>query len=335
MRILFIGGTGNISAAVSRLVMARGVELYHLNRGQRRQDIPGVKTLSADINSLAQAKRAIGSLTFDVVVNWIAYTPADVERDFSLFAGRTSQYVFISSASVYQKPPTHYVMTESTPLANPFWDYSRQKIAAEEWLMRAHLQHGFPVTIVRPSLTYDTVIPLPFGASANYTPIRRMKQGLPVVVHGDGTSLWTVTHSDDFAAGFVGLLGHPHAIGEAFHITSDEVLTWNQIFHATAAAVGVTPKLVHIASEDIARICDRLGYSRVRGGLFGDKANSLVFDNSKIKRLVPEFSATIPFATGIRRTIDWFEADPERMNPIEPKPDLNQLILDAWNAERR
>ena len=330
MRVLFIGGTGNISTAVSRLAIARGVDLYHLNRGQRPHDLDGVKSLAADVRDIDQTQAAVGSVTFDVVVNFIAYSVADIERDIAVFADKTKQYVFISTASVYEKPPTHYLITEETPRVNPFWEYSRKKIAAEDFLLRAWRERGFPATIVRPSLTYDTVIPLPFGAWADYTIIRRMKQGLPVVVHGDGTSLWTITHADDFAVGFLGLLGRKDAIGEAFHITSDEVLTWNQIFQATAAAVGATANLVHIASDDIVEICDRLGYPGVRGGLHGDKSHSMVFDNSKIKRFVPEFRATTTYAAGIQRTLDWFAADPARMQPPEGAKDLNQLILDAW-----
>ena len=330
MRVLFIGGTGNISTAVSRLALQRGIELYHLNRGQRERNLPGVHSLVADVREIDQVRAAVGSMTFDVVVNFIAYSVADVELDLSVFAGKTGQYVFISTASVYQKPPAHYLITESTPLENPYWEYSRKKIAAEERLMLAHREQGFPVSIVRPSLTYDAVIPLPFGAWGDYTIIRRMKEGLPVIVHGDGTSLWTITHADDFAKGLLGLLGLPKAIGETFHITSDEVLTWNQIFEATAAAVGVKPNIVHIASEALADLCDGLGYPGVRGGLLGDKSHSMVFDNSKIKRFVPSFSATIPYAQGIKRTLDWFAADPARMEPPAGAKDLNQLILDAW-----
>ena len=329
MRILFIGGTGNISTAVSRLALEQGVELYHLNRGQRASDLPGVHSLAADIHNIEQVRSVLGSLTFDVVVNFIAFSVSDMERDYALFAERAGQYIFISSASVYEKPPTHYLITESTPRVNPFWEYSRKKIAAEDWLMDAHREHGFPATIVRPSLTYGTVIPLPFGAWGDYTVIRRMKEGKPVVVHGDGTSLWTITHADDFAKGLFGLFGQQKAIGEAFHITSDEVLTWNQIFQATAAAVGATANLIHIASDDLATLCDSLGYPGVRGGLLGDKSHSMVFDNSKIKRFVPGFAATIPYVAGIKRTLDWFAADVDRMKAPAGAKDLNQLILEA------
>ena len=335
MKALFIGGTGNISTAVSRLAIDRGVELYHLNRGQRPCDVAGVRTITGDIHNPAQVRNAIGEMTFDVVVNFIAFTPADMERDVALFADRTGQYVFISSASVYQKPARHYLVTETTPRENPFWEYSQKKIAAEDWLMQAYRDRGFPATIVRPSLTYDTVIPLPFGAWSDFRVIRRMRQGLPVIVHGDGSSLWTITHADDFAKGLLGLLGNAAAIGEAFHITSDEVLTWDQIFQATAAAAGATAHIVHISSDDIVRIAESLGQPKFRGGLHGDKSVSLVFDNSKIKRFVPDFRATIPYAEGIRRTIEWFEADPTRTKIDETKPDLNQQILDVWHGERR
>jgi nucleoside-diphosphate-sugar epimerase len=307
MKVLFIGGTGFISAAVSRLAVAQGIELYHLNRGQRGAAIAGVRTLTADIHQPGQAERALGDLRFDVVVDWIAYTPADIERDLALFTGRCQQFIFISSASAYQKPPAHPIITESVPLHNPYWDYSRNKIACELRLLQAWRDDGFPVTLVRPSLTYDTNLPIAIGGWDSYTLIARLKAGRPIIVHGDGSSLWVVTHAEDFARGFVGLLGHDQAIGQAFHITSDEVLTWNQIYATIASAAGVTANMVHIASDFIAQVAPDLG-----DGLLGDKAWSVIFDNSKIKTYVPGFQATIPFRTGIRRTLAWFEADPAR-----------------------
>ena len=307
MKVLFIGGTGFISMAVSRLAVARGIELYHLNRGKRGVEVAGVRSLVGDIHQPEQARQALGDQRFDVVVDWIAYTPADIERDLSLFSGRVKQFIFISSASAYQKPPSHPIITESTPLYNPHWSYSRNKIASEERLMQAWRDDGFPVTIVRPSLTYDTNLPIAIGGWDSYTLIDRLKRGQPIIVHGDGASLWVVTHSDDFARGFVGLLGHDQAIGHAFHITSDEVLTWNQIYATIADAAGVEAQMVHIASDFIARVAPDLG-----DGLLGDKAWSVIFDNSKIKTFVPGFQAVIPFREGIRRTLAWYEADPRR-----------------------
>lgn len=311
MKVLFIGGTGNISTPVSMLAVERGVDLYHLNRGNR-QAIPGVTTLTANINEPDQVRKALGNHTWDAVVNWIAYTPEDIQRDFLIFEGSARQYIFISSASAYQKPPLNAIITESTPLRNPVWEYSRNKIACEDLLVKLYRERGFPMTIVRPSHTYYSVIPVSLGGWEEFTVIDRMRKGLPVVVHGDGTSLWTMTHALDFARGFTGLLDNQHAIGEAFHITSDEVLTWNQIYETVARAAGCVARLVHIPSETIAGYADAHGYPSVRGTLLGDKSHSAVFDNSKIKRFVPGFVATIPFSEGIRQTLAWFDADPAR-----------------------
>ncbi|MBL8093475.1 MAG: SDR family oxidoreductase, partial [Anaerolineales bacterium] len=308
MKVLFIGGTGFISTAVSRLALARGIELYHLNRGQRASDLAGVHQITADAHDLAAARTALVDQTFDVVVDWIAFTPADIERDLALFSGRVGQFVFISSASAYQKPPLHHLITESTPLVNPHWEYSRNKIACELRLEQAYRETGFPVTIVRPSLTYDPVFPIAIGGWGCFTLADRIRRGAPIIVHGDGSSLWVVTHADDFAKGFLGLLGHAQAIGHAFHITTDEVLTWNQIYTQIGEALGAEPKIVHIATDFIARVAPALA-----GGLLGDKAWSVVFDNTKIKTFVPGYQATLPFRQGIRRTVAWFEADPRRM----------------------
>jgi nucleoside-diphosphate-sugar epimerase len=326
MKILFIGGTGNISAASSRLAVARGLDLWLLNRGTRPVAIAGAHALVGDINK----PDALAGHTWDVVVNWIAFTPADIERDLALFAGRTKQYIFISSASAYQKPLTHPVITESTPLKNPYWDYSRNKIACEDRLTAAYREQDFPMTIVRPSLTYDTVIPLAIGSWNDYTMIDRMKRGQPVVVHGDGTSLWTCTHADDFAKGFVGLLGNDQAIGHAFHITSDELLTWDQIWQQTAAAAGCQAKIVHVPAEFICQVADKMGQGWMRGNLFGDKNVSAIFDNAKIKRFVPGFVATIPYREGIRRTVQWFEADKSRMKIVPGNNEIHDKILAAW-----
>lgn len=308
MKVLCIGGTGNISTAVSRLAVARGIDLHLLHRGTRQIEIPETHSMIGDISQPEQVAKLLDGHTWDAVVNWIAFTPADIERDLALFQGKTAQYIFISSASAYQRPLTHPVVTESTPLANPFWQYSRNKIACEDRLMRALREDGFPTTIVRPSHTYQTVIPVAIGGWTEYTIIDRLKKGQKIIVHGDGSSLWTPTHSEDFAKGFVGLLGHQQAVGHAFHITSDEILTWNQIYDAVADAAGVQANVAHIASDFISRVVPDLF-----GGLIGDKATSTMFDNSKIKRFVPDFTATIPFKQGIKRTLAWFEAEPSRM----------------------
>jgi nucleoside-diphosphate-sugar epimerase len=325
VKVLFIGGTGNISSSVSLMCVERNIDLHLLTRGTRDVQIPGATVIRGDINRPEEFQSLLKPVQWDAVVDWIAYTTEDIERDVRLFQGRTDQFIFISSASVYQKPPVHPVITESTPLYNPFWEYSRNKIACEERLNQAYRDTGFPISIVRPSHTYDTVIPLAIGAWTEYTAIDRIKRGKELIVHGDGTSLWTVTHAEDFARGFIGLLGHPQAIGEAFHITSDESLTWNQIYQTVAAAVGCQANLVHIPSDFIAA-CDESFW----GGLLGDKANSVIFDNSKIKRIVPGFTATIPFHFGIRRTLAWFEADPARQIIRQETNDLMDRILAAY-----
>jgi nucleoside-diphosphate-sugar epimerase len=307
MKVLFIGGTGNISSSVSRHAVDRGIELYLLNRGKRISKIAGVKSIIGDITHPEEINSVLKEHTWDAVVNWIAFHEQDIARDFELFHGKTKQYIFISSASVYQKPLAFPIVTESTPLANPFWQYARDKIACEMVLNSYYRQERFPVTIVRPSLTYDTVIPVPIGGWTDYTIVDRIKKGKKIIVHGDGTSLFTITHADDFAKGFLGLLGHQQAIGESFHITSDELLTWDQIYQALANAVGCEASIVHIPSDILAE-CN----GELRGTLIGDKAASVVFDNTKIKRFVPEFTAVIPFNRGIQRTITWFESDPLR-----------------------
>ncbi len=327
MKVLFIGGTGVISSACSRLAVKRGIELILFNRGQTERPIPeGVAILQGDIRDRASVDRALGETSFDVVVNWINFTPEQVEADIELFRGRTGQYVFISSASAYQKPLSSLPITESTPLDNPFWAYSRAKAACEERLMRAYREEKFPITIVRPSHTYDrTKVPL----LGHYTDIDRMRKGQKVMVHGDGTSLWVLTHHEDFAKGFVGLLGNPHAIGHAFHITSDEVLTWNQIYTLVAQAAGVEPKIVHVPSDLIAAFDPELG-----AGLLGDKAHSVIFDNHKIKRLVPDFAATIPFSQGAREIVAWFDADPARQVVDTQVNHLIDRIIAAYEGIR-
>ena len=310
MRILFLGGTGIISTACVRLACERGHHVTLLNRGQHAAAVPGTEQIIADANDPAAAARAIGNRTWDVIADFITFGPDQMEQRLQLFRGRTAQYIFISSASAYQRPVTHYLVTESTPLSNPFWDYSRNKIACEERLIRAVREEAFPGVIVRPSFTYgETIIPLPMNSWAKqFTVIDRLRRGAPVVIPGDGTSLWTNTHNTDFAKGFVGLFGHQAATGHAFHITSDEVLNWNQIYDAVADAAGVAqPNFVHIASDFIVECLPDL-----RGGLHGDKSVSVVMDNTKIKRFVPDFVATTRFRDGIRQSLAWFDADPAR-----------------------
>ena len=316
MKILFIGGSGTISRAVTQQTIAAGHDLYLLNRGQRRP-VDGARVIVADINDAAAAREALRGHTWDVVVQFIAFTPEDIRRDVELFRGATQQYIFISSASVYQKPAAHYLVTESTPRANPHWEYSRLKIAAEEALEEAQ-QSGFPGVIVRPSFTFgEDLVPLVLNASGkSWTLIDRMRRGAPVIIPGDGSSLWATTHNSDFAVGLIGLFGNPATIGEAFHITSDEVLTWNQLFAQAAEVAGArAPKFVHIPS-DFVIACSPAS----EGTLLGDKAISTVYDNTKIKRFVPSFVAKTKFADGLRQTIAWFEADPAR-----------QVIDDATN----
>jgi nucleoside-diphosphate-sugar epimerase len=330
MKVLFIGGTGIISTASTRLAAERGIDLTLLRRGEHATDLPSnVSAITADITDEAAVVEALGKECFDAVVDWVAFTAADVERDIRLFRGRTNQFIFISSASAYQKPVGHYLITESTPLANPYWQYSRDKIACEERLMKAYREEGFPITIVRPSLTYgDTQIVLAVNSWLKpWTAVDRMRRGKKVIVPGDGSSLWVSTHNSDFAQGLVGLLGHRQAIGHAFHITSDEVLTWDQLYRITAQAAGVEAQIVHIASDYVgACLPDEVG------GLTGDKAVSVVFDNSKIKRFVPGYCAKVPFAQGIQRTIDWFDADSRRKQVDEDANASWDKLIDAYES---
>ena len=330
MKALFIGGTGLISSAVSRRVIERGIDLSLLNRGQRGEFFPrGAHQIVADHRNQAAVREALRGQSFDVVADWIAYTPEQAAADIEMFSGHVSQYIFISSASAYQKPPTQYLITESTPLANPYWQYSRDKIACEELLVREYREKGFPVTIVRPSHTYGlTQIPAAVGSWTHpWTLVDRMRKGLPVIVPGDGTSLWTMTHNSDFAKAFVGLMGNVRAIGHAFHITSDEVLTWDQIYSLIGAAAGAQPKIVHIASDFIAAF-----NPDERGGLVGDKANCGVFDNTKIKTFVPGYVATVPFAEGIRESVRWFENHPERCTIDDAFNALSDRIIQAHQS---
>jgi nucleoside-diphosphate-sugar epimerase len=306
LRVLFIGGSGIISSACSRVAVEHGVDLFVLNRGRSTsRPLPaGVTRLRADIREPRTVREEIKDLDFDAVVDWVAFAPDHVRADIDLFGGRTGQYVFISSASAYQTPPARLPVTESTPLRNPIWKYSRDKIACEDALVAVYRERGFPATIVRPSHTYDqTSVPFDGG----WTVLGRMLAGQPVIVPGDGTSLWTLTHHDDFARAFVPLLGHRRTLGEAIHITSDDVLTWNQIADALAAALGVRARVVHVPSDAIAAADPEWG-----AGLLGDKAHSLTFDNTKIRSLVPGWRAVIPFERGAREVADWYRADPAR-----------------------
>ncbi len=310
MKALFIGGTGTISEAISRQLLEQGHELYLLNRGNRNDGLPeGAHVLQADIADEQKVASLIEELEFDVVADFIAFVPEQLERDYRLFAGRTKQFIFISSASAYQTPLSDYRITEGTPLANPYWEYSRNKIACEDYLMKQYREQGFPITIVRPSHTYsDRSLPLGVhGAKGSWQVARRMQQNKPIIIHGDGTSLWTLTHSEDFARGFIGLMGSIHAIGESVHITSDESVTWNQIHEVIADALGVKLNAVHVASSFL----DACSSEDYRGSLLGDKANTVVFDNSKLKRLVPGFTATIRVDQGIKRVVEHVLAHPE------------------------
>ncbi len=328
MKVLFIGGTGNISTACTQLAAERGMDLTVLTRGRRAVDLPsGVKSLTLDIEDAGAAAQALGKSSFDAVVEWIAFRPAEIERDLKLFGGRTRQYIFISSASAYQKPATQYLITESTPLANPHWEYSRDKIACEERLLRAYREEGFPITIVRPSHTYgDTQIALAINSwTRSFTVVDRMRRGKKVIVPGDGSSLWVITHNSDFAKGLVGLLGNEQAIGHAVHITTDEVMSWDQFYRAVGTAAGVEPELIHMSSDFIGACMPESV-----GGLIGDKSVSVVFDNSKIKRLVPGYCATTPFREGIRRTLAWFDADPSRKLIDEEANARWDKLIDAY-----
>lgn len=310
MKALFIGGTGIISSACSELAVAKGITLYHLNRGRSHRKIEGVNQITGDIRNKPEIRNILNSYSFDVVVNWICYTPEHLQTDLEIFRGKVGQYILISSASAYQKPPQKLPITEDTPLENPFWQYSRDKIACERILMDEFQRNKFPATIVRPSHTYDqTLLPFDWG----YTVLDRIKKEKPVIIHGDGTSLWTLTHHRDFAKGFIGLLGNQKAIGEAFHITSDELLPWNNIYELIAHELGVSLKAVHISSDYIAKIDPRM-----EGSLLGDKAHSMIFDNSKIKRLVPDYQGKIKFAEGVKEIINWYENHPDwwKVDPL-------------------
>lgn len=303
MKILFIGGTGTISGAITRLLLSKGEEVYLLNRGSKNDEVKGAHHICCDIGDEEKAAGLLEGMTFDCVADFIGFVPEQLMRDYRLFNGKTKQYIFISSASAYQKPLSSYIINEGTPLANPYWEYSRNKIACEDYLMKMYRENGFPVTIVRPSHTYcDKSVPVGVhGNGGSWQVVKRMIEGKRVIVHGDGSSLWTMTHCDDFAKAFAGLIGNIHAIGEAVQITSDESLTWNQIYKAIADALGVEYKPYYVPSDFLAK-CSNYDFE---GSLLGDKSNTVVFDNSKLKRLVPGFNAEIRFDMGAKRAVEY------------------------------
>lgn len=323
MRILIIGGTGTISSAITRQLAASGHDLWLLNRGNRKNEVPtGVKQIICDINDEAEVLRQIGDTMFDTVCEFIGFLPSQVERDIRLFKGRTRQYVYISSASAYNKPARSHIITEGTTLANPYWQYSRDKIACEELLMKEYRENGFPATIVRPSHTYcERSVPVSVhGLKGSWQVLKRMIDGKPVIVNGDGSSLWTLTWNEDFAKGFIGLLGNPKAVGEAFQIMSDEQLTWNQIYQCIANALGTEFKPYYVASDFLATVAPK-EYD-FTGNLLGDKSVTVVFDCTKLKRAVPGFQATTRFDEGVRRCVAYLISHPE-LQIEEPE-------FDAW-----
>ncbi len=323
MKILLIGGTGTISSAITRQLAASGHDLWLLNRGNRKSEVPAsVKQVIVDINDEQQVLQLLGDTQFDAVCEFIGFLPSQVERDIRLFQGRTRQYVYISSASAYNKPAASHVITEGTTLANPYWQYSRDKIACEELLLKTYREKGFPVTIVRPSHTYcERSVPVSVhGPKGSWQVLKRMMEGKPVIVQGDGSSLWTLTWNEDFAHGFIGLLGNPKAIGEAFQIMSDEQLTWNQVYQCVANALNVEFKPYYVASDFLAAVSPK-EYDFL-GNLLGDKSVTVVFDCTKLKRAVPGFQATTRFDEGVRRCVDYLLAHPE-LQTEDPE-------FDAW-----
>jgi len=331
MKALFIGGTGIISASITVLAVRRGWDLTLLNRGS--WPVPeGARSICADINDETAVAGALAGQTFDVVADFIVYTTGQLERDLRLFANNARQYLFISTASAYQKPCADWLITESTPMHNPYWQYSRDKIACEERLFHAYREQGFPMTVVRPSHTYShRSIPLPLhGSEGPWQIMQRIRQGKPVIVCGDGTSLWTLTHARDFAVAFLGLMGQPRALGQAYTITSDEQLTWNQAIGALGAACGARPQIANIATEFLVACNPDLA-----GPLWGDKANSVVFDNSKVKRLVPEFVCTTRFSEGVRESVAWLDAHPEGRRPDPAFDDWCDRVIAAHEAGKR
>ena len=334
MKVCFIGGTGTISSAITRALVNKGEEVWLINRGKSSSEFDGkVHQIIADVSDEADVAAKLEGMSFDVVCDFIGFVPAQVERDYRLFAGKTKQYMYISSASAYNKLPSDYVITEGTTLSNPYWEYSRNKIACEEFLMKKYREEGFPITIIRPSHTYnEKSVPMGVhGRNGSYQVLKRMLEGKPVIIHGDGTSLWTITFNEDFAKGFIGLMGNPMAIGEAFQITCDETHTWNQIYEAVAKALGVSLKPYYVSSRFLADCSD----FDFEGGLIGDKSNSVVFDNSKLKRAVPGLNMNIRMEEGIKRTVDYVLSHPECQTE-DPEFDewCDKLIETLENAKR-
>ncbi len=338
MKALFIGGTGTISfGIVKKLAEDPLWEVFLLNRGNRKDEIPaGIKLITGDINNEDEISKKLDGMEFDVVSDFIAFDVKAVERDHRLFSGRTKQYIFISSASAYNKPAAHHVITEGTTLANPYWEYSRKKIACEEFLMKKYREEGFPITIVRPSHTYDERN-IPLGVHGNkgfYQVIRRMQMGKSVIIQGDGSSLWALTFNRDFAIGFTGLMGNKHAIGEAFQITGDEILTWDQIYRTIADALGVELKPYHVSSEFLSEVGEKYGYD-FRGSLIGDKSVSVIFDNSKLKRLVPQMTTTTPFHKGVRIALEYIQAHPDKYQEDPEFDGFCDKVIDALEAAKK
>lgn len=336
MKILFIGGTGKISTAISRHLIETGHELYLLNRGNRKGIFSeNAHQIIADISNEEDVRKKIADMTFDSVCDFIAYRPEQVERDYRLFNGKTKQYIYISSASAYNKPCASYIITEGTTLANPYWEYSRNKIACEEFLMKKYREENFPVTIVRPSHTYDErSVPVGIhGKNGSWQILERIKKGKPVLIQGDGTSLWTITFNSDFAKGFTGLIGNIHALGEAFQITSDETLTWNQIYEIIASSLGVKLNAYHVASDFLAAV-DKNGFD-LEGSLLGDKAHSIVFENSKLKKVVPDFVCTVSASEGLKRTVEYMCSHAECQIPDPEFDEWTDKVIDALEAAKK
>ena len=335
MKILLIGGTGTISGAIAKLLAQRGDDLILLNRGNRTEAVPeGAKVVCCDVNDEAQVAEKLAGECFDAVCQFVGYKPEHVRRDYRLFAGKTKQYIFISSTAAYQKPVMNYRMTEQMQLCNPYWDYAREKAACEEFLMRVYRENGFPVTIVRPSHTYgDRSVPLAVrGKKGSWQILKRMMEGKKVIIHGDGTNLWTLTYNRDFAKGFVGLIGNPQALGEAFHITSDESVTWNQVYQIVADRLNVPLHAYHVSTDFLSAVNPPHDYW---GSLMGDKANSVAFDNSKLKKAVPGFQATVSVAEGIANTVDYVLTHPECQAEDPEFDDWCDRVIDALENAKK
>ncbi|GHV39668.1 hypothetical protein FACS189490_03670 [Clostridia bacterium] len=319
MKALFLGGTGTISTAVSKLAIERGWELTILNRGKSKEFLPdGAEFIQCDINDDEKLREILSGRHFDTTVQWIGFTPERVKADIELLRGKTNQHIFISSCAAYERPMRRYIVTEDAPLNNTHWQYGRDKAACEDVLTASYRTEGFPFTVVRPSYTYGNLsIPHAMNGNKPWSIVSRMLAGKPVIVHGDGLSLWSMTHNTDFAKGFVGLMGRSKAVGEAYNIVSDEILTWDEITYAIGAAAGVKPAIVHMSSEQIIKL-----FPNKEGDLLGDKATSVIVDCSKLKALVPDFVCTTPFERGIKITVDYFNAHPEL-----------KTVDEAWNAD--